>query len=198
MNSVKIFISIDGTENNGYAFGDNYIKEMKFSNQLMDTSFNINPTVIEQYAEITLKDKHKFIFNLFRSGQLMSDMKVFVYFNNTLKFTYLTSTWDVQIQSSSIVLHCNDPVKKLENIQTQLVSVADRTLNTLLDIGFSLTEYNWTFQDVETQTFAMNTWIKDSYVTYQDLLTYFKKLCLVGFLRIYWRKNTFVIARCYK
>lgn len=197
MNSVKIFISTDGTEQNGYAFGDNYIKDIKFSRQLMDTTFNINPTVIEQYAEITFKDKSNYIFNLVKKKILFNDMKVFLYINGILTDTYLTSSWDIQLQSSSIALHCNDLTKRLENIQTQLVNVATRTLYQLIDIGFGFSTFSWEAKDAETLNILNNTIIPDSYVQYQDLLTYLKKLCIVGFLRIYWKKDRFIVARCY-
>lgn len=198
MHKVTIFISTDGTELNGYSFDDYYIKSIKFSNQLMDTSFNINPCVIEQYAQVTFKDKNNYIFNLIKTGQLLADMKVFVYFDGVLKYTYWTSTWDIQLESTTIILNCNDPVKKLENIQTQLVNVSSRTLYNLFNIGFSLTPYSWIYADGDVGTLLYSTVVADSYISYQDLLSYLNKLCLVGFLRVYWHKDKFVVARCYK
>ena len=197
MNRVTVFISTDGTESNGYLFGDGYIKSIKYSNQLMDTTFDINPTVIEQYAEVVFRDKDKTILNLVVDGTLTKDLKVFVYVDNILYQTYLTSSWDVQAQNSTITLHCNDETKKLENIQTQLVDVGSRTLKQLLQLGFTWSGYSWDCENNDIDTLISSIVIADSYVKFQDLLTYFKKLCLVGFLRIYWNKDKFIVARCF-
>lgn len=197
MHRVTVFISTDGTEANGYLFSDDYIKNVKFSNQLMDTSFDITPTVIEQYAQITFKDKNKTILNLVVAGTLTKDLKVFIYINNALYNTYLTSTWDIQAQSSTITLNCNDETKKLENMQTQLVSVQSQTLKSLIQQGFTWAGYAWQSETQDIDTLLSSIVIQDSYTTYQDLLTYFKKLCLVGFLRIFWNKDKFIIARCF-
>lgn len=195
MNKILIKIYDSETENT-YQFTDNNFKSIKFSNQLLDTSFDINPTVIEQYATIVFKDKDNKISDLVTAGKLRSDMEVQIYIDDELCFTYLTSSWTLQAQSTSVTLQCNDPSKKLENKQTDLKEPADVTLKELLDYAFSFSGYTYEFQDYKTQELTQNINIQSNYITYQDLLTLLKKLCVVGFLRIYWKKNRFIVARC--
>lgn len=196
MNKINIFISTDGTEYNGYDFDDNYIKDARFADQIMDTSFNVNPCVIEQYAEFTFKDKNNLIRNLVTTGQLTKDMVVYVYIDDRIFNTYLTSVWDLKLQSTTVKLSCNDPVKKLENIQTQLINVGDYTLQDLLYLAFSWTPYSVSYER-ETYDLCANTLIKDTYIEYQDVLSFLNKLCLVQFLRIMWRIDRFVVERCW-
>lgn len=197
MNRTKVFISTSGDESEGYLFADGFIKEIKYSNQLMDTTFDINPTIIEQYAEIVFRDKNHTIYDLVVNGTLTNDLKVFVYVDNILYQTYLTSSWDVQAQSSTITLHCNDETKKLENKQTQLINVQNRTLKQLVQYGFTWAGYSWQSETADVDSVLSSIVIPDSYVVYQDILTYLNKLCLVGFLRIFWNKNKFIVARCF-
>lgn len=193
----KILITIyDPETKDTYTFTDNNFKSIKFSNQLLDTSFDINPTVIEQYATIVFKDKDSRISDLVIAGKLRSDMEVWVHINDELDFMYLTSSWSLQAQSTSVTLQCNDPSKKLENKQTDLKEPADVTLKELLDYAFSFSGYSYEFQDYKTQELTQNINIESNYITYQDLLTLLKKLCVVGFLRIYWKRNRFIVARC--
>lgn len=193
----KILITIYDPENKEtYKFTDNNFKSIKFSNQLLDTSFDINPTVIEQYATIVFKDKDNKISDLVVAGKLREDMEVWIYINDELNFMFLTSSWSLQAQSTSVTLQCNDPSKKLENKQTDLKEPTDVTLKELLDYAFSFSGYTYEFQDIEVREVVENIKIQSNYITYQDLLTLLKKLCVVGFLRIYWKKNRFIVARC--
>lgn len=196
MDRVKIFVSTSGDTSQGYTFTDNNFKSLKFSNQLMDTSFDINPTMIEQYAEIVLKDKNGAITNLVRDGILDRDLKVYVYINNVLTYTYLTSTWDIQAQDTTVKLHCNDPVKKFENKQTQQVAPSNKTLAQLIDLAFTWAGYDYEYQSSDVSSIASSIQLSSTFVLYQDLLTFIKKLCVVGFFRIYWKKDKFIIARC--
>lgn len=196
MDRVRIFISTSGDASQGYAFTDNNFKSIKFSNQLMDTSFDINPTIIEQYAEIEFKDKGGLITNLVKNGTLDKDLKVFVYINDALVYTYLTSTWDIQAQNTTVKLYCNDPVKKFENKQTQLIAPSNKTLAELFDLAFEWADYDYEYESQDIADIADNIQLSGVYVVYQDLLTFINKLCVVGFFRIYWKKDRFIIARC--
>lgn len=196
MHSVKVFISTDGTEENGYLFTDNNIKSIKFSHQLMDTSFDITPGVIEQYADIVIKDKEKSVRALVMNGTLGKDMKVFVYIDNVVYQTYYTSTWDVQAQTSTVTLHCNDPCKKLENVQIASEGIKDYVLWTLFSKAFTAAGYSWTYANVEVNNILIQTICGNTYLQYQDALTLLRKLCLVGFFRVFWNKDKFIIARC--
>lgn len=196
MDNIKLFISTSGDESQGYTFTDNNFKSIKFSNQLMDTTFDINPTVIEQYADVVFKDKGGVISSLVKNGVLEKDLKVYVYINSVLMYTYLTSSWELQAQDTTVTLHCNDPVKKLENKQTQLVEPADKTLAELIDLAFSWSDYDYDYESATISSIANDIQLEQVYVSYQDLLTFINKLCVVGFFRIYWKKDKFIIARC--
>ena len=196
MHRVKVFVSTDGTEQNGYLFTDDNFKSIKFSHQLMDTSFDITPGVIEQYAQMVLKDKDKSIRNLAASGVLGKDMKVFVYIDDVLYQTYLTSTWDIQGQNSAITLNCNDPCKKLENVQIPTEGVANYTLWGLFSKAFTAAGYRWDRANSQVSDILIYTTCKNTYIQFQDALTFLKKLCVVGFFRVYWNKDRFMIARC--
>lgn len=194
---VNITITIyDPIAKNTYTFTHNNFKSVKFSNQLFDTSFELNPTVIEQYATIVFKDKDGTISDMVVTGELRNDMEVWIYVNQNIDYMYLTSSWEVQASSTTVTLQCNDPVKKLENIQTQLISPRNMNLKELIDYGFQWSGYRYEFDSYDTKEMCENINLTLTYVTYMDLLTYFKKLCVVGFLRIYWRRDKFIVARC--
>lgn len=194
MDNVKVFISVDGTESNGYEFTSNNFKKVKFASQAFDTTYDINPCVVEQYAEIVFKDKNNFIRNLVKEGQLSKDMWVFVYVNNVLLNTYLTSSWDIQAQDTTITLHCNDPVKKLENTLVEPLGIAMRTFSSLLSYAFSFTQYRCTYDDLGFV--GGNLIVYNSYIELQTVLEFLNKLCILGFIRIYWHINTFKVMRC--
>lgn len=197
MNNIKIKINTSDGASTICTFTENDFKSLKFSEQLMDTSFDINPTVIEQYAEIELKDKGGVISSLVASGVLSKDLKVWISIDNVAIQTYLTSSWDVQIQNTTVKLCCNDPVKKIENKQTKLIEPDDYTLDYFLTQAFSWLGYNFEYETNEIRTIAQSIILKDAYVPYMDLLTFIKKLCITGFFRIYWYINKFIIARCF-
>lgn len=195
---VNIVVTIyDPITKSSYKFTDNNFKSIKFSNQLLDTSFDINPTAIEQYATIVFKDKNGTISKLVADGKLGNDMEVWIYVDENHDFMYLTSSWEVQAQSTTITLQCNDPLKTLENKQTQLLELSSaRTLKELFDYAFQWAGYSYDFIDDETKYIAENTYLFDNYVQYMDLLTFIKKLCVVAFFRVYWHKDKFIIAGC--
>lgn len=196
MISIKIFISTSGDTSQGYTYTDNDFKSVKFSDQISDTSFDITPTVIEQYADIVFKDKTGDITEKVISGVFNKYLKVFVYINNVWKYTYITSTWDIQVKDKTVTLHCNDPVKLLENKQTQLVEPADKTLADMFAYAQAWSGYPIHYGDGETIDICQRTVLKNTYVPYMNLLDFIKKLCVTGFIRFYWNKNRFVIARC--
>ena len=179
------------------SFTDRNIQSLTFASQLLDTSFNINPTVIEQYAKVSLIDRDELIANLASGANLAKDLKVMLYVDDILKYTYLTSVWKIKANNSQIDLECNDPSKKLENQQISALSISDRSLEGLLNIVFTFTGYTYEAIDEDTRIYISNFIIKNSFVTITTSLDLLKKLCVVGFLRVYWDKNIFKIARCY-
>lgn len=196
MNKINITI-FDPVTYDYYLYTDNNFKSIKFSNQLLDTSFDINPTAIEQYATIVFKDKDGTMSKLVTDGKLSEDMEVWVYIDGVIYNTYRTSSWEIQAQSTTITLQCNDPLKTLENKQTRLLELsAMRSLSELFDYAFQWAGYSYDFIDYETKYIVTNTYLYDNYVQYMDLLTFIKKLCVVAFLRVYWYKDKFIIAGC--
>ena len=180
-----------------FTFDDSKIISLKFSNQVMDDTFNMNPCVIEQYADITIKDYDKNIRNSIQHNYVHTYLDVEVYIDDVLFNTYITSTWDIKLQSSNVAIHCIDAVKQLENYQTELVDVGTYSLGWLLNNAFAHTPYNYTFEDLDLQHECFNIMIYNTYIQYQNIYELLNKLCLVNFLRIYWNKDTFVIARCW-
>ena len=197
MNQIKITIFTPGNVPDSYTFGENYIKEIKFSKQLMDTSFDINPSIIEQYAEIVLKDKGGVISNLIVSGVLNKGLVLRVYIDDVFIQSYLTASWDIQAQDTTIKLYCDDLVKKLENKQTMPVEPNNFSLYQLFAKAFEWAGMSYVYESSSISDIAQQIILYDTYVPYTDLLTFIKKLCVTGFFRIYWDKTHFVIARCY-
>ena len=197
MNNVSIIIKDDGITR--FAFNDSKVKSIKFSNQLMDTSFNINPCVIEQYAEITIKDTDGLVFSNLNAldSYIKKYMDVEVYINDTLFNVYLTSTWEVKIQNSVVTIHCIDATKNLENYQTQLIDVSTQTLDGLIKKAFDCTPYNYSYETSDIRELCENIHIEDTYIQYQKVYDFLNQLCLVAFVRIYWHIDKFVIARCW-
>lgn len=188
---TKIMFTFTGSYN------DNIIKNFKCSEQLMDTIFNINPTVIEQYAEITFKDKYKEFKRLAKEELLSDNSEVDIYLGDELIGTYLTESWDLQGSNTSVSLNCNDPSKAFDNSYIKELKMEDRTLHKLLSIGFAVDKLNWKYIDKDTQQYCEEFVAHNSWVYESTLREYFKKVCLIGLLRIYWFKDTFIVARCY-
>lgn len=197
MNRVRVIMKDNNTT--VFTFNDDKIKSIKFSNQLMDTTFNINPCVIEQYADITIKDVDGTIFDDLGivDSYIRKYIEVEVYIDDTLFNKYLTSTWEVKIQDSTIVIHCTDQTKNLENYQTQLINVGTYTLDDLIDDAFDCTPYNYSYENSDVQYLCEHLYIANTYIPYQKVIDFLNQLCLVSFVRIYWHIDQFIIARCW-
>lgn len=197
MNSVKVLIAYN--DNNIFTLNDSNIKSIKFSNQLMDTSFNINPCVIEQYAEIVVKDVDGSIFGSLNSLQpeIKNYIKVTVYINSTVYNTYLASTWECALQSSTVTIHCNDQTKNLANYQTELMDVSNMTLYQLFNKAFSFTPYECRWNDASLLDEMSFMKVDSTYIPYQTVYDLLNKLCLVAFVRVRWSKGYFYIERCW-
>ena len=193
-NPLKITAVIPGLIS---TFSDRYIQSVTFASQLMDTSFNITPAVVEQYARLVLIDRSGIITNIAESADMAKDLKVMLYIDNVLKYTYLTSIWDIQAESSKITLECNDPSKKLANCQISATGISSRSLYELFQIAFTFTGYTFEAIDNETEAYLHSMIVKNSFTILQTSLELINKLCVVGFLRVFWDKNIFKIARCY-
>lgn len=179
------------------SYNDNIIKQFKNSEQLMDTIFNINPTVLEQYAEITFKDKYGEFKQFAKEGLLSDNSEIDIYINDDLVGTYLSESWNLRGGDSTVKLNCNDPSKSFDYSYVKELVVKDRTLHELLELGFDIDKSNWKYIDDDTAQYCKNFVAHNSWVYESTLREYFKKVCLIGLLRIYWYKDTFIIARCY-
>lgn len=178
-------------------YTDNIIKKFRCSEQLLDTTFNINPCVITQYAEIVFKDKYGEFKKLANADALGDNLNVDIYIDNNLIGTYVTDEWSVQAHNTEVTLNCVDPSNVFDRIEVPRLPVQKRTLGDLLQIGFGCATVSWRYIDTETEQYCTSIVQHDSWLAATTLATYFKMVCMLGLIRIYWHINHFIVARCY-
>lgn len=178
-------------------YTDDIIKDFKCSEQLLDTTFRINPGVLQQYAEISFKDKYGEFKDLAKRELLNDNLFVKIYINDTLVGTYMTESWDIKANNTNVSLNCTDPCRLLDYINVTRVPVASRTVDDLLNMAFSYTEYTFEYLDSDVEELCKKITNGTSWIYPSSLTDFLKKVCLLGMIRIYWYKDKFMVARCY-
>lgn len=178
-------------------YDDDIIKNFKCSEQLLDTTFNINPNVLQQYAEIVFKDKYGEFKTLAKSELLNDNLLIKIYIGEQLVGTYLTESWNITASDTNVSLNCTDPSRLFDYINISKIPVQHRNVDDLLNLAFSYTDYTFAYLDKEIETLCKQVISPDSWTYVTSLSDFIQKICLLGMIRIYWYIDKFIVARCY-
>lgn len=191
-------------------FDENTLDSFRCSENLLTENFNITPGILEQFADITFRDKYEELATLSRAELLNRDIEVRVYaLDDTdldeeelprryLQGVYITDTWKVDGTSNQVTLNCTDVSQKFANIAIPPVEIRDRTLHDIFDLIFFYTsQFNFSYIDTATEEYCKNIFTPNSWMyggTLEELLI---KALKLGKMRAYWFIDKFLLARCY-
>lgn len=196
--SVKI-ISISAQFNMTYT--ETNLISIVNSETLFDSQMNIEPGICEQYADVRIYDRDGQLHQLAHAGKLDEDYIVTIYAIDTethIIGTYRVKDWDIPATSSVIGVICNDMTHTFKNINVPSVPVLTRTVDDMLSMAFDLLNgVDWQYIDSDTQNYCQHIETPDCWFYSSNLLTLLNKICTLGFLRIFWYIDKFIVARCY-
>jgi hypothetical protein len=180
-------------------YNDSYIEDIRCSENLTNSSIDIEPGICEQYAEITLYDRDGDIHDRASSGTLAKKQKVEILIEDGESIgTYFTTEWNVPGESSSITITCSDPSTTFGDIQIESAGIKTRTVDDLLTLTFEqIKSVVWQYIDTDTQAYCESIRVPNSWYYASSAKSTLNKICSLGMLRIYWYIDRFIVARCY-
>lgn len=195
----RIKINFDDRE---ITFTSSQLISFTCSENIMDSDLSINPGICEQYANIEIYDRDETLHLYASLGLLHKDQSITLISvdsnnNEVILGDYVTEEWTVENNNSIVKITCRDTSHKFENIIVPKATIEDRSVDTLLDIVFTLApDMNWMYLDTDTEAHCENTIIPNSWYQSTDLKTILEYICNVGMLRIYYFNKTFFVGRC--
>lgn len=177
-------------------FGKDLIS-MKCSENVLDSQMQISPGICEQYADIVVYDRDKLLHTLAAEGMLGEDFGITVYAQDDITYTlgtYLTSDWDIEGTNSEVGIICRDKSHVFEKINIPRINIADRTVDDLLRLFFSYTNFPWKYATDEVKTRCQSITIKNCWFAASTLKVLLNDLCAVGMLRVYWSNEVFIVG----
>ena len=179
------------------------LQSVSLSENLFDSQMQIVPGICEQYADIKVYDRNNVLRKLAANNKLHSDYLVNILAIDDTNAathqmgTYIVSDWNFDGISSNVGITCRDKSYLFEKIDIERSTIADRTLDELLNILFSqASNLPWKYQDDDTRAWCASIHVPNSWYLASDLYTMLNKVCALGMLRIYWYVNAFVVGRC--
>lgn len=177
--------------------------DFECSENILDAQLSLETGICEQYANISVYDRINIIHYFAQKGKLAADHFVTIQAvddndGTTHELgTYIASEWNVQADNSSVAITCRDKSYLFPKINIVRSSIADRTIDDLLNILFNQAPgMTWQYKDEETQQRCAQIVVPNSWYLASDLQTMLNKICALGMLRIYWYLDTFLVGRC--
>lgn len=202
--NASVKLTMLSTSTYGYiVYNGKDLQSVSISENLFDSQMQIVPGICEQYADIKVYDRNNVLRKLAANNKLHSDYLVNIIAiddTNAVTYqmgTYIVSDWNFDGISSDVGITCRDKSYLFEKIDIERSTIADRTLDELLNILFSqASNLPWKYQDDDTRAWCASVHIPNSWYLASDLYTMLNKVCALGMLRIYWYVNAFVVGRC--
>ena len=174
------------------------------SDNLYDSSMNLQPGICEQYADVTVYDRH----GILRDAALKTSYKpsgsvtLEAIDTETGMVTVLgeygLKKWDIQSTSAEISITCGDKSTILDSINLPDSTVETRTVDQMLQTVFvQAGGLTWSYLSAADQTHCNNITVPNSWFYSGTLREVLEKICNVGLLRIYWKQSAFLVARCF-
>jgi hypothetical protein len=171
------------------------------SENSFDTQMQISPGICEQYIDVRLYDRIGALRQFARTDKLTPDYTISISALDGMDTyemgTYIISEWSIDSTSSEVGVSGRDKSYLFEKINIKRSTIANRTLDNLINILFAQAEgMAWKYQDAETRQRCEEILVPDNWYLASDLYTMLNKICALGMLRIYWLIDAFVIGRC--
>ena len=188
---------------NTYVFAGNTINSIICSENALNSQTYVQPGIVEQYAEINLYDRYKYLRNVIAvNGRLLDGASIKVeMIDDTRSWSlgeYKINSWDAESNSLIAKLYAVDPSYEFDKISIQSIPAATRSVHELLTKLFSYANVNsWQYIDSDTREYCSTISIPRSWFNDVTLKKAFQNVCAAGMLRIFWKKDNFVVMRCW-
>ena len=177
------------------------VKSVSCSHNTTEDAMKPSTGIIQQFADIDLRDTNQELSVMLVYGLLKEslDVKVSVLDddgNEHLVNTYLTDKWKFDAASDKVTLSCKDLSSRLDAIPFPALPVQDRSLYDLLQALSGAGNGSFPISipeelvDYCNNLLVPNSWMKDS-----SLLEAAEKVCVLGFIRLYWSGEAFTVMR---
>lgn len=184
-------------------FTGNTLREVTCSESTFNSQSYVQPGIVEQYANISIYDRYNRIHLLAEENMLLSGAraKIRAVNDNDEEIElgdFIVDTYDIEASDSIVHIDCKDPSDSFDQIYISNLPVVDRSIHDVLSTMFSyVPTYNWRYANTDTEAYCKKIITPNSWFKAGTLLDLLQKISTAGMLRIYWSKNTFVVARCW-
>ena len=169
------------------------------SENTLTAQLSIEPGIIEQFADIDIYDRDNLIHIMALNNALHENTNVNITIINEGKETslgsYLTSEWDVNMDSQKVSVNCKDFTSTLDKINIPRQPIKDRNVDEMLSIAFSFINVPWDYIDSDTREYCEKIITPNSWFHASTAYDFLRKVCILGMLRIYWRIDKYIVAR---
>ena len=183
-------------------YDESCVDQYSCSHNLLEQNFKITPGILEQFADITFRDRNKELLRLSNAEMLNKNLQVAIKViegeDTYVQGVYLSHAWKVDGTSDKVILNCSDISSKFSNIQVPLIDLANRTLKELFTLMFSyVPQINYQYIDPSTEAYCEACSTPNSWMYAGTLEEGLLKCLSFGLLRLFWHIDRFYIARCY-
>ena len=174
------------------------------SENMTDANVSYLPGVCEQYANVVLYDRNNALHERAMQNKSMDGILSIYMFNTSIvdPAPVLVDSFDIsdckiESDNSDVEINCRDRTYVLDNLYVPEAENAGRTIHTLLSNVFdTIPNASWEYQDVETRVRCQTIFIQNSWYKSGVLRALLNKICVVGMLRIYYKKGVYYVGRC--
>ena len=172
------------------------------SDSAFDSNLSFSPGICEQYANIELYDRNKYLTNKILNEQFEQGVTQLIVklvdetANEIVLNSFYIESWAVDMENGIVKIDGRDPSYLFDSIETKIYDVTDRTLHVWLTILFSAANNaSFEYDENNTLNYCNSIMIPDSWCLQSKLQEMLQKICEIGILRIYWHINRFIITR---
>ena len=162
----------------------------------LDAHLAIQPGICEQYTDIEFCDRDRLIRQL-ANLNLLDACEAQLWCaheqNTTLLGRYVASCWNLQANHHRVVFEGTDESVRFADINLPASDIRDRTLVQMLDEVFGIAGAPWQAATDKTQRILEDTLTPNCWFKAGTLRERLDKICLLGFLRVYYDKGTFYV-----
>ena len=178
------------------------IQSVSCSEHATNSQLTLDTGIVEQYADLRVYDRYHSL-NLANNDELLnsvSQVKIDILDDEgtlLITNTYIATDWDFK-DGNIIDIRCADPSERFGQIETNSITVGDRTAHDYLVLAFSYVDnYSWRYIDNSVKSYCEQIKMPKSWARRHKLSELLQYICTLACLRIYWSNNEFVVMRCF-